>query len=326
MNSPHRFAVAPMLDRTDRHFRYFFRQISRGALLYTEMVVDRALIHGDPARLLAHDPAERPLVLQLASADPNTAAKAAKKALPYGFFELNLNVGCPSEKSQRAGFGAILMRDPDRVAAMARAIAEATGRMPSIKHRLGLDDDREEESLFGFVERLAEAGVTTFVVHARKALLSLDTRKNRAVPPLRHDLVHRLKAAFPELTIITNGGIQTTDEALTHLARLDGVMVGRAAWEDPFRFADVDERIFGLERRPTRAEVARRMAEYLQAELERGTPGSAVIRPLFNLYKGVPGARAWRRLLGGGPPTPETLLNALEAAEEAPSGKVGAWV
>ncbi len=315
-----------MLDRTDRHFRYFFRQISQGALLYTEMVVDRALIHGDPERLLVHDPAEHPLVLQLAAADPKTAEMAAKKACPYGFFELNLNVGCPSEKSQRAGFGAVLMRDPNRVAAIARAIAEATGRMPSVKHRLGLDDDREEESLFGFVERLARAGVTTFIVHARKALLSLDTRKNRAVPPLRHDLVHRLKKAFPELTLITNGGIQTTDAALAHLARLDGVMVGRAAWENPFRFADVDERIFGQKRRPTRAEVARRMAEYLEMELKRGTPGSAVIRPLFNLYKGVPGARVWRRILGGGPPTPETLLKALEAAEEAPSGKVGAWV
>ncbi len=304
-----------MLDRTDRHFRFFFRQISRRARLYTEMVVDRALLRGDPERLLFHRPEERPLALQIASRDPKEAARAAGLALPHGFDEINLNVGCPSEKSQRMGIGAVLLREPDRVAAIAEAVHAETGVWISVKHRLGLEEDDEETALFRFVERVAKAGVRVFLVHARKARLDLSTRKNRAVPPLRHDLVHRLKAAFPELTVVTNGGIQDLEAVRRHLEGVDGAMVGRAAYEDPWRFAGVDAELFGEAHRPDRCRVVRTMAGYLEAELQRGTPGRAVVRPLVPLFRGVPGARDWRRALTEGPPTPATLLGALALVE-----------
>ncbi len=309
--SPWAFAVAPMLDRTDRHFRFFFRQISRRARLYTEMVVDRALLFGDPKRLLDHREEERPLALQIASRDPALAARAVKIALPFGFDEVNLNVGCPSERSQAMGLGAVLLREPERVAEIARAVHGEAGVWITVKHRIGLEADDEERTLFRFVETVAKAGVRIFIVHARKALLSLSTRKNRALPRLRHDLVYRLKAAFPELTVITNGGVATLEEVGGHLARVDGVMVGRAAFEDPWRFAEVDARVYGEPHLPDRCRVARAMLAYLEAERQKGTSGRAVVRPLIPLFNGVPGARAWRRTLSEGPATPEQLARAL---------------
>ncbi len=304
-----------MLERTDRHFRFFFRLISHRARLYTEMVVDRAILHGDPERLLAHRAEERPLALQIASADPSLAARAAARALFYGFDEVNLNVGCPSEKSQRMGIGAVLFREPERVAAIHRAVLAETGVPITVKLRIGLDEDEGYAPLFRFVERVAAAGVRVFIVHARKALLTLSTRKNREVPPLRHDLVHRLKRDFPELTVVTNGGIATLKEVRFHLQRVDGAMVGRAAYENPWRFAGVDRAVFALDRRPNRCRVARAMAGYLEAELQKGTPGRTVIRPLISLFNGVPGARAWRRALTEGPATPEAVLDALALVE-----------
>ncbi len=315
MRSPRAFSVAPMLERTDRHFRYLFRQISTRALLYTEMVVDQAILRGDRKRLLSHREEERPLALQIASREPKDAALAARLALPFGFDEINLNVGCPSEKSQAMGIGAVLFREPERVAAIVRAIHEETGVLPTVKHRIGLDEDEGYAPLARFVERVAESGARVFVVHARKALLSLSTRKNREIPPLRHDLVHRLKRDFPELTIVTNGGIKTLDEVLFHLEKVDGVMVGRAAFEDPWRFAELDARVFGLARQPDRCQVARAMLAYLEDELEKGTPGRAVLKPLIPLFRGTRGARAWRRTLTEGPPTPKTLLAALAQVE-----------
>ena len=315
MNAAYAFAVAPMLERTDRHFRFLFRQISRGARLYTEMVVDQAILRGDRERLLVHRPEERPLALQIASREPGDAAQAVRLALPYGFDEVNLNVGCPSEKSQAMGIGAALFREPERVAAIAEAVYAETGVRISVKHRLGLDEDEGYAPLARFVERVAAAGVRVFVVHARKALLSLSTRKNREVPPLRHELVYRLKRDFPELTVVTNGGIRTLEEVRHHLAHVDGAMVGRAAYEDPWRFARVDEEVFGLARRPERCRVARTMLAYLEAELARGTPGRAVVRHLVPLFRGVPGARAWRRALTEGPATPEGLERALALVE-----------
>jgi len=310
----HAFAVAPMLERTDRHFRYFFRQISAGALLYTEMVFDLAILHGDAETLLGHRDEEHPLALQIASSDPARAARAVKKALAYTFDEVNLNVGCPSEKSQNAGIGAVLMRTPERVAEIARAVYEETGVRISVKHRLGLDTDGGYAPLARFVETVAGDGVvTTFIVHARKALLSLDTRKNREVPPLRHDLVHRLKREHPELTILTNGGIQDLEAVARHLEAVDGVMVGRAATEDPWRFAAVDAQIFGLPRRPTRQGVVEAMAAYLENALADGAPAAAVLRHLIPLFRGVPGARRWRRALTETVTTPEGLLAALKA-------------
>jgi len=234
------------------------------------MVVDQAIIRGDRERLLFFRPEESPLALQIASREPALAARAVALALPYGYDEVNLNVGCPSEKSQEMGIGAVLFREPERVAEIFRAVFEETGVRLSIKHRLGLDEDEGYAPLARFVERVASAGARVFIVHARKALLSLSTRKNR--PPLRHDLVWRLKADFPELTIVTNGGIKTTDEVLLHLERVDGAMVGRAAYSDPFAFADVDERVYGHPHRPERCRVARRMLAYLEEEVQRGTP------------------------------------------------------
>jgi len=315
LNAEHAFAVAPMLDRTDRHFRYLFRQISQRARLYTEMVVDQAILRGDRARLLSHRPEERPLALQIASREPIEAARAARLALPYGFDEINLNVGCPSEKSQQMGIGAVLFREPERVAAIHEAVYAETGVPLTVKHRLGLDEDEGYAPLARFVERVARAGVRVFIVHARKALLALSTRKNREVPPLRHDLVHRLKRDFPELTIVTNGGIGTLEEIRHHLAHVDGVMVGRAAYEDPWRFFRVDAGVFGLARYPERCQVARRMLAYLEEELARGTPGRAVVRHLVPLFRGVRGARAWRRALTEGPATPEALEHALAFVE-----------
>ncbi len=310
----HAFAVAPMLERTDRHFRYFFRQISAGALLYTEMVFDLAILHGDTERLLGHRDEEHPLALQIASSDPGRAARAVRKALAYTFDEVNLNVGCPSEKSQHSGIGAVLMRNPGRVAEIARAVYDECGVRLSVKHRLGLDTDEGYAPLARFVETVAAGGVvTTFIVHARKALLSLDTRKNREVPPLRHDLVHRLKREFPELTILTNGGIQDLKAVTRHLEAVDGVMVGRAATEDPWCFAAVDAQIFGLPRRPTRQGVVEAMAAYLDDALGEGVPAAAILRHLVPLFRGVPGARHWRRALTESVTSPEGLLEALKA-------------
>lgn len=315
--SDHRLSVAPMVDRTDRHFRYLVRQISRKVRLYTEMTVDQAVLRGKAERLLAFHPEEHPIALQLAGSDPKSLAEAARIGQAWGYDEVNLNLGCPSEKAQEGGFGACLLLDPIRVREILKAMVEAVDIPVTVKLRLGVEGE-SYPLLARWVEAYGETGVRVFIVHARSALLNLSTRKNREVPPLRHDWVHRLKADFPHLTFILNGGVRTLEEALPHLEKVDGVMMGRAVYEDPFVLAEADRRVFGLAHRPSRLDVARRMRLYLEAEAQKGTPPWAALRHMLNLFRGQPGGRLWRRLLSEG-----RSLDALDQALGLLQEKVG---
>ncbi len=312
--NPRAIAVAPMVGYTDRHFRYLLRLISQKAWLYTEMTVDLALLRGDRYRLLRHRPEERPLALQLAGRDPKTLAQAAQIGEAYGFHEINLNLGCPAEKAQGGGFGACLFAEPEQVREILWAMTRAVRVPVTVKMRLGLGPE-SYPGLARRVEAWAGAGVRVFVVHARTALLHLSTRRNRAVPPLRQEWVYRLKEDFPELTILLNGGVKNLEEALGHLERVDGVMLGRAVLEDPFVLQEVDQRVYAHPHRATRLEVARRMRAYLEEELALGTPPWAVLRHLLPLFRGRPRGRLWRRLLAEGRDL-RALDQALRAVEE----------
>ena len=288
-----------MMDWTDRHCRALHRTLSREARLYTEMVTTGALLHGDPARLLAFGADEHPLALQIGGSEPADVAAAARIGEDFGYDEINLNVGCPSDRVQSGRFGACLMREPERVAECMAAMGQAVRIPVTVKCRIGVDDQDPEESLFRLVDLCAAAGVTVFAVHARKAWLEgLSPKQNRDVPPLDYALVHRLKAARPELTIVLNGGLGSLDEAAPHLeAGLDGVMLGRAAYHEPALLGQADRRLFGAgeDVSPQAAVLAYR--PYVQAELARGTPFHAMARHMLGLFHGRPGARAWRRIL-----------------------------
>ena len=302
-------SVAPMMDHTDRHHRWLMRQLSRHTLLYTEMVVMHAVRHGDRERLLGFDPAEKPVSLQLGGDDPALLAECARVAEDLGYDEVNLNVGCPSDRVQSGCFGAVLMRSPQRVADAVAAMRDAVGVPVTVKHRIGVDERDAYEDLVAFVDAVAPSGCDRFVVHARKAVLKgLSPRQNREVPPLRHADVHRLKADRPHLAIEINGGLRTLDEVASHLAHTDGVMLGRAVVDGPMVLADADRRLYGDDHAPvTRDEVVRAAAEYVARW--SGRPHFQpryVWRHLVNLYAGEPGARAWRQKVSGGisPPTP----------------------
>ena len=290
-----------MMDVTDRHFRWLLRQLTRRTLLYTEMIVARAVHHGDAARLLAFDPAERPLALQLGGDDPTLLAEAARIAEDLGYDEVNLNVGCPSERVRDGCFGAVLMKEPARVAACVAAMRAVVAIPVTVKHRLGVDDVDRFENLVAFVRTVADAGCDRFAVHARKAWLDgLSPRENREIPPLRHDVVFELKQTFPTLRVELNGGIRSLDEAEAVLGRVDGVMLGRAVQDDPLVLAGADERIFGVPGpSPSRADVARAMAEYLERQAARDPRlrPHHVLRHVAALFTGVPGARRFRRVL-----------------------------
>jgi len=295
-----RFSVAPMMDRTDRHCRSFLRLISARALLYTEMIPTGAILRGDRARFLDFDAAEHPLALQLGGVDPGGLAECAAIAGDWGYGEVNLNVGCPSDRVQNARFGACLMAEPETVAAAVRAMQAATRLPVTVKCRIGIDDRDAYEDLAAFVRSVADAGCESFAVHARKAWLKgLSPKANREVPPLRYADVYRLKAEFPALQIVINGGITDLDEADAHLAKVDGVMVGRAAYQNPYLLAQADARIFGDPGAPVpeRREIARALIDYAAAQLEAGVYLSRITRHILGLYAGVPGARAWRRHL-----------------------------
>ncbi|MDH3700637.1 MAG: tRNA dihydrouridine(20/20a) synthase DusA [Alphaproteobacteria bacterium] len=292
-------SVAPMMDWTDRHCRYFLRQISRRALLYTEMITTGAVIHGDRARLLAFSPEEHPVALQLGGADPVALAECARIAEGMGYDEVNLNVGCPSDRVQSGRFGACLMAEPALVARCVSAMREAVAIPVTVKSRIAIDALDEWDTLRGFVETVADAGCERFIVHARKALLSgLSPKENRDVPPLRYDLVYALKSARPDLTVILNGGVDAHPAIAGHLRHVDGVMLGRAAYRNPYILADVDRRYFG-ETGPvrTRHEVVEAILPYVEAQLRAGTPLMAMSRHLVGLFQSMPGARAWRRHL-----------------------------
>lgn len=287
------------MDWTDRHCRAFHRQFTRRARLYTEMLTAGAVIHGDRARLLAFGPAEHPLALQLGGADPAALADAARIGEDLGFDEINLNVGCPSDRVQGGNFGACLMREPELVAECMAAIGAAVAIPATVKCRLGVDEQDPEESLFTLVDLCAAAGVSLFIVHARKAWLDgLSPKENREIPPLDYDLVHRLKRERPSLTVILNGGIASLDEAAAQLASVDGVMLGRAAYHTPAILGVVDRLIFGdREADISPREAVERHLPYVRAELAAGTRLAAMTRHMLGLFHGARGARTWRRIL-----------------------------
>jgi tRNA-dihydrouridine synthase A len=295
----HRFSVAPMMEWTDRHCRYFHRLLTRRALIYTEMITTGAVLHGDRARLLAYDAAEHPVALQLGGSDPRALAECARIAQDLGYDEINLNVGCPSDRVQEGRFGACLMAEPrlvgDCVAAMKASVAVPV----TVKCRIGIDEQDPEEALNLLTCAAKEAGVDALIVHARKAWLQgLSPRENREVPPLDYDRVHRLKAGHPTLTIVLNGGIASLEQVLMHLDHVDGVMMGRAAYQEPWRLLDVDPLLFGEPAPfPTPKAVAQAMLPYIAKELEAGTRLHAITRHMLGLFRGVPGARAFRRHL-----------------------------
>ncbi len=288
-----------MMDWTDRNCRAFHRHMSRHALLYTEMVTADAVIHGDRDRLLGFDDVEQPVALQLGGSEPSKLARAARIGAGYGYCEINLNVGCPSERVQSGAFGACLMREPDLVADCLSAMREAVTVPVTVKHRLGVDDDDPRERLFSFVETQAKAGTTHFIVHARKAWLKgLSPKENREIPELDYDIVAELKRTHPHLTFILNGGLATLDVASRELPRVDGVMLGRAAYHEPALLLEVDARFFASEDRirlPN--EAARDFRPWIIKRLEQGMPLHSMTRHMLGLFHGKPGARMWRRIL-----------------------------
>ena len=295
--SPHRFCVAPMMGCTDRHGRYLLRLLGRRARLYTEMIPIGALLHGDAERALRFDPAEHPVAIQLGGSDPADLARCARLAEGAGYDEVNLNVGCPSPRVQKGCFGAALMAQPALVAECVAAMRDAVSIPVTVKTRIGIDDLDSYARFRDFAGAVAGAGCSTFIVHARKAWLSgLSPRRNREVPPLRHDRVFRLKREMPDLEIVLNGGITTLEEAETALRRVDGVMLGRAAWHDLWLLAGVDRTLFGdIASPPDRNEV---VANYVAYGKRQGDARlGELVQPLLGLYHGVPGARRWRRTL-----------------------------
>lgn len=313
-----RFCTAPMMDWTDRHCRYFWRQLSRHAVLYSEMVTTGALLYGDTDRFLDYSPEENPVALQLGGSDPKALAQCAQLAERWGYAEVNLNVGCPSDRVQNGMIGAILMRHAKLVRDGVAAMRAATALPVTVKHRLGVDDDDSEAFLWDFVDTVAESGCTTFIVHARKAFLQgLSPKENRDVPPLDYDRVARLKADFPQLEIIVNGGLDLA-EAEQALLRFDGVMLGRAVWQQPMLLAEVDRRFYGDMSAPVldALSVAERMTPYIAEQLAAGVRLNTVVKPLLNLFQSQRGARQFRRLLSEQAHRPGAGLAVWQAALE----------
>jgi tRNA-dihydrouridine synthase A len=294
---PHRLCVAPMMDWTDRHCRFFHRLLSPHALLYTEMVTAPAVLHGDRERLLGFDPAEHPVALQLGGSEPHELAAAARVGESLGYDEINLNVGCPSDRVQSGRFGACLMREPALVADCIAAMRAAVSIPVTVKCRLGVDEQDEYEDLERFVETVRATGCNVFVVHARKAWLEgLSPKENREIPPLNYARVYRLKGDFPELTIIINGGIASVADVHEHLQHVDGVMLGRTAYHEPYRLAEIEHEIFGTPL-PDRDAVLAQLKPYVDAHLARGDRLQHISRHILGLYQGLPGARVYRRTL-----------------------------
>jgi tRNA-dihydrouridine synthase A len=305
-----------MMEWTDRHCRFFHRLFTAHARLYTEMVTADAVIHGDWERLLGFSPEERPVALQLGGSDPSKLASAAAIGEGFGYDEINLNIGCPSDRVQSGRFGACLMAEPALVADCVRAMRGAASVPVTVKCRIGIDDQDPEQALDEFVDRVGDAGCGVFIVHARKAWLEgLSPKENRDVPPLDYDRVYRLKSRRPDLTIVLNGGIVSLDEAETHLAHVDGVMLGRGAYHDPYLLADADRRLFGDDRqKPSRAEILRSFIPYAEEKLARGVRLSSLTRHILGLMHGRPGGRAYRRLLSENAHLPDAGIALLHDA------------
>jgi tRNA-dihydrouridine synthase A len=292
-----RLSVAPMLDWTDRDFRYLLRLISKHTLLYTEMVTTGALIHGNRERFLAHDVLEYPLALQLGGSDPKDLATCAKMGEQAGYSEINLNVGCPSDRVQSGSFGACLMAEPKLVAEGVAAMRETVDIPVTVKTRLGIDEHETYQFLTDFIEPVAEAGCEIFILHARNAWLKgLSPKENRDVPPLKYDFVYQAKQDYPDLHIDINGGIHSLEDAKQHLEKVDGVMMGRAIYNDPYLLAEADKLLFGDDHPvPTRHQVIEQMLPYIKQRMAEGRPVKSITRHMLGMFQGQQGARAWRR-------------------------------
>lgn len=308
-------AVAPMMDCTDRHDRYFLRLIAPDVILYSEMITAQALVHGNPERLLAYDAAENPLVLQLGGSDPKQLAYGATLGEAFGYNEINLNVGCPSPRVSSGNFGACLMLDPTLVAECIVAMQAAVSISVTVKCRIGVDDCDDYDYLQRFIALLAENGCKTFIIHARKAWLSgLSPKENREIPPLIYPTVYRIKQDFPALTIIINGGIKSTSDIDTHLQHVDGVMIGRAAYSTPYLLAEIQARYFADKQVLSRVEVVQRLRPYIEKQLTAGVRLSSITRHLFGLFHGQYGAAGWRRYLSEQAHKPNASVAVLEQA------------
>ncbi len=314
--SPYPLSVAPMMERTDRHFRYFMRQITRSTLLYTEMITTAAIIHGDRQKLLGFSEVEKPLALQLGGDNPTELAECARIAQDFGYDEINLNVGCPSNRVQNGNFGACLMAQPQKVAQAIAAMQKAVQLPVSVKHRIGIDDRDRYEDLAQFVDIVSQAGCQRFTVHARKAWLQgLSPKENRTIPPLRYPDVHRLKQDFPYLWIEINGGFTKLEQVKEQLQLVDAVMIGRAAYDNPYIFAKVDREIYRQQSQPlTRHQVIMAMLPYIDDWVKRGGKLHSISRHLLQLFTGQPGTKAWKRYLSEHTHLPGAGIEVIRAA------------
>ena len=291
-------SVAPMMDCTDRHERFFLRLISKNTLLYTEMVVDEAISRGDKKKLLEFNVNEKPVALQIGGSSPKLLAAAAKIGEDFGYDEINLNLGCPSKKVEKNKFGACLMKEPNLVADCLSKMQSATSLPVTIKTRIGYDNVEDYETFYNFISTLKSTGVKTFIIHARKAMLGKFTPKqNLNIPPLKYDFVYKLKEDFPNEEVIINGGIGSTNEISTHLKKTDGVMIGRAAYHTPYFLADIEKEIFNNEDVPTRQEIIERLIPYIREEIKKGTRLNQIMRHTLGLFHGQTGASYWKKYL-----------------------------
>ncbi|MDD5394023.1 MAG: tRNA dihydrouridine(20/20a) synthase DusA [Thiothrix sp.] len=317
-NLNRKFTVAPMLDWTDRHCRYFHRLLTKQAVLYTEMVTTGAILHGDRERHLRFNAEEHPLALQLGGSEPQELAECARIAEGYGYDEININVGCPSERVQKGAFGACLMAEPQLIAECVSAMQAAVAIPITVKNRIGIDDQDDYPSLHNFVSTVSQAGCQTFIIHARKAWLKgLSPKENREIPPLRYELVYQIKQEFPQLEILINGGITTLEQCQQHLQHVDGVMVGREAYHNPWLLAQVDPVLYGT---PApfheHKAVLEALLGYVQAQLEAGVPLGHISRHILGLFQGMPGARHWRRVISENAHKPDAGVQLLRRAME----------
>src|SRR5690554_1420321 len=319
-----RFCVAPMMDWTTKDYRYFARLLSRHALLYTEMVTTGAILHGDRHRFLDFNPEEQPVALQLGGSNPDELAECARLAQQWGYDEVNLNVGCPSDRVQNNMIGACLMAHPQLVADCLKAMLDAVEIPVTVKHRIGIDDQDSYAQLCDFVGTVQESGCRTFIVHARKAILSgLSPKENREIPPLRYEVVYQLKRDFPHLEILINGGIQTIEACQEHLAQVDGVMIGREAYQRPWMLSRVDSTLFDNDSRSDldRAQVMEQLLDYMERKISQGAQFWHIARHTLGLYHGEPGGKQFRRLLSEKGPrpgaSPELLREAVALVETA---------
>lgn len=312
----HRISVAPMMDWTDRHCRYFLRLISHHALLYTEMVTTGAILNGNRDYLLAYHPDEHPLALQLGGSDPQALAQCAKIAEEYGYDEVNLNIGCPSDRVQNGRFGACLMAEPNLVAACVAAMRAVVSIPVTVKTRIGIDDLDSYEHLTHFIQTVAHSGCDTFIIHARKAWLKgLSPKENREIPPLCYDVVYQVKQDFPNLTIVLNGGVTDFEQTKQHLEKVDGVMIGRAAYHHPYLLMSVDKLFYGSSTAVANPQtIIERFLPYVEQQLSQGTALSHMTRHILGLFQGIPGARAWRRHLSEQAPRKGAGIEVIEQA------------